>query len=98
MLDTEPKVEVEVPSTLDISEQLLPAIKNWGVGERFLIKLEVESVSTSKGSMYNSNDKEEIRSSFRVLGAEAIEINDNKPDNNKEAFIRELLKSAKDME
>jgi len=97
-----PKVEKESPSTLDICEHLLPPIKNWDVGKRYLVKLEIETVSLNQGSMYNPNDKSEVRASFRVLGAESLDDvkqDDGKDEmqekiNGKQAFVRAVSKVA----
>lgn len=91
-----PKIEVEIPSTLELTEHMLPAIKDWKVGQRYLVKLEVETVDQRKGSMCDPNDDSEIRSSFRVLGAQSLELGqaDNPPEDNKGAFIRAVTKVA----
>ena len=100
--DTVPKVEKEIPSTLEISEHLLPIIKNWEVGNRYLIKLEVENVSINKGSMYDPNSPNAVRSSFKVLGAEAVQDrNDDGQEemsekvDGKKAFIRAVVKASR---
>jgi len=93
-----PKIEKEIPSTLDITEHVLPEIREWEVGKRYLVKLEVENVSQNMGSMYDPNDKNEVRSSFRVLGAQSLEMADNpnpEKEQNKEAFMRAMMKLLK---
>ena len=103
--NTVPKVEKEIPSTLDISEHILPVIKDWTIGNRYLLKLEVENVSINKGSMYDPNSPTSVRSSFKVLGAEAIQDrNDDgqeemsKKVDGKKAFIRAVVKASKYLE
>ena len=98
-----PKIEKENPSMLDISEHLLPIIKDWEVGKRYLIKLEAENVAINKGSMYDPNDKNEVRSSFRVLGAESLDMgkyDDGKTEmrekiSGKRTFIQKMIKPHK---
>jgi hypothetical protein len=98
-----PKVEVENPSTLDICEHLLPAIKDWEIGKKYFVKLEVEVASLNQGGMYNPNDSKEVRASFRVLGAQSLEAEEspkveenNGKNNSKEAFVRAVVKAAND--
>jgi len=99
-----PKVEKENPSTLEISEHLIPAIKDWDVGKSYIVKLSVEMVSINKGNMYNPNQKEEVRASFHVLGGQAIEMDGkshgneemDKKVNKKGAFIRAVANVAKE--
>ena len=97
-----PKVEKENPSTLEISEHLVPAIKDWEVGKSYMVKLSVEMVSINQGNMYNPNQSKEVRASFNVLGGEAIEMDGNSHGNEemkekvngKQAFIRAVVRAA----
>ena len=99
-----PKVEKENPSTLEISEHIIPAIKEWDVGKSYIVKLSVEMVSINKGSMYNPNQKEEVRASFKVLGGQAMETDGksygneemDKKVNSKKSFIRAVAGLAKE--
>ena len=94
-----PKIEKDIPSTLDLTEHILPVIRDWEVGKRYLVKLEVEMNSQNKGSMYDPNDQNEVRSSFKVLGAQSLEIEDSPNQDNhsvKRAFIRGLINSLDD--
>jgi len=94
-----PKIEKDIPSTLDLTEHILPVIRDWEVGKRYLVKLEVEMNSQNKGSMYDPNDQNEVRSSFRVLGAQSLEIEESpnravKEENHKGAFMRAVAKAT----
>ena len=75
-MDLVPKIERENPSTLSISEHILPTISDWEVGKRYYIKLAAECKSISKGSMYDPNSKSEVRADFQVSGAQSIEVDD----------------------
>lgn len=91
-----PKIEKEIPSTLDLSEKILPKITEWEVGKRYMVKLEIENVSKNQGSMYDPNDKSEIRSSFRVLGAQSLEMGEMpEKEDKKGAFMRAISNLVK---
>lgn len=98
-MEVVPKKEVEVPSTLNISEHVLPTMKDWKVGERYLVQLEIELNDQNTGSMGDPNDSGELRSLFKVLGAKAAEYRENDgmaemgdKVSGKEAFIRAIRK------
>ncbi len=96
-----PKVEREIPSTLDISEKDLPCIRDWEVGKRYLVQLSVESVGKNQGSLYDPNDESQLRAQFRVTGAQSLEpeeqgMKEPPKKESKSAFIRLLLKMMKE--
>lgn len=61
-----------------LSEKELPAIKDWGVGKKYTLTLNVEMTSSSKGSDYDvplSNDgkrKEIHNARFKILSVDAM--------------------------
>lgn len=97
-----PKVEQIIPSTVDLTDQMLPAIRDWKVGEQYSIKLLVEQISSQKGSIMNPNDKTVQRATFKVIGAESCEPEDQpmtkqiensmQATTSKEAFMRAVHK------
>ena len=94
-----PKIEKDIPSTLNISGQLLPCIKEWEVGGQFIVKLSVKMVGKNQGNMFDPNDKDDLRASFEVMGAESQEIVEqpHKQDS-KSAFVRALRNMINEME
>ncbi len=57
-----------------ITEKDLPAITEWKVGGKYTLTMDVEQVSASKGSEYDSpmgGEKEEHRARFKILGIDA---------------------------
>ena len=95
------KLGKENPSTLNICEHLLPAIKDFEIGKKYFVKLEIETTSINKGNMYDPNDKGEVRASFNILGAQSLELDESpkeeiKNTGGKEAFVRAVVKAAND--
>lgn len=86
-----PKIEVEIPSTLDLNEHIIPAIKDWKVGEDYMVKLAVHLKSLNQGDMNDPNNQACVRAYFEVMGGEAIEMQNDKPGyTGKDAFLRAL--------
>jgi len=54
----------ELPN-FSLSEDDLPEIKNWKVGGKYRLIIEVEQVSLSKGDYYGSTDKK-LQARFQV--------------------------------
>lgn len=50
--------------TVSLDETALPAIKNWKVGGKYKLVLEVEQTSLSKDTFDNEN---EMRANFKIL-------------------------------
>ena len=83
-----PKIEKEFPSTLELDQHMLPAIKNWKVGQRYMVKLSIENVESEYGSLDDPNNKTQYRSKFRVLGAQEISY-----DNAGKSVIKPMAKA-----
>lgn len=65
--------------TLSLDEKDLPAIKNWKVGGRYRITIDVEQVSAEKGDSWNSpddDDSKKLSARFKVLKATEHESED----------------------
>ena len=60
----------EYPTTLELQESQLSQIKDWKVGGRYRIIVDVEQISIRKG-MGMSDDKGLLRASFKVLSAKS---------------------------
>lgn len=71
-----PKIEKTIPSTVELTETVLPAIKDWPVGKRYLLRLEVESVGQELGDLEDPNVPRELINKFRVLSAQALQPED----------------------
>lgn len=55
-----------------ISEKYLPAIKEWKVGKKYSIELNVEMVSQSKGSDYEVEGGKDIHTArFKILSVDS---------------------------
>lgn len=55
-----------------ITEKELPAIKNWKVGQKYSIELNVEMVSQSKGSDYELGGDSQIHTArFKILSVDS---------------------------
>lgn len=59
--------------TLNLSIKDLPDIKDWKVGGKYTIQLEVEQTSAEKGDSYYDDSDKELRARFKVLKAKACE-------------------------
>lgn len=62
--------------TLRLTSDDLPAIKNWSVGKKYTLKLEVEQTSMRQGNEYEyeigeSDAKDKISATFKVTGIES---------------------------
>lgn len=64
-----------------LSEKDLPAIKDWEVGKRYSIEVNVEMVNHSKGDMWDSDGKEHS-ARFRIMSVDS-EAGVNKSENTK---------------
>lgn len=58
----------EYAPRLSLSEKMLPAIKDWNIGKKYTIELEVEMVSQRKGEEYDSAPGK-VNGEFKVLSA-----------------------------
>lgn len=73
-----PVMPVREKPQFSISEKELPAIKDWSVGKKYTMTLNVEMVSSSKGSDYDvplSHDgkrKEIHNARFKVISVDAM--------------------------
>lgn len=71
-----PKASSKKPRPeFSLTEKDLPEIKEWNVGKKYKITLEVEMVSQSKGEQYAypEETKKEINGRFKILSAETGE-------------------------
>lgn len=57
----------EMPPMLDLKESDLPQVKDWQVGKRYRVILEVEQTGLNKG--YDGNGP--VRATFKVLSAKS---------------------------
>lgn len=64
-----PSKPMEMKPTLQLGEKDLPAIKDWKVGGKYKIVVEVEQTRLSKGE-YDFDESSELKASFKVLKAE----------------------------
>lgn len=94
-----PKIERTIPSTVELTQTMLPAIQDWAVGKRYLLRLEVESVGQELGDLEDPNVPREIVNKFRILSAQALQPEDtNLPHNGtpqsaiKDAYMRAAVK------
>lgn len=55
----------ELPS-FSLSEEDLPEIKNWKVGGKYRLLVEVEQVSLSKGDYYITENNKKLHARFQV--------------------------------
>lgn len=55
--------------TLSLDEKDLPAIKNWKVGGKYRITIDVEQVSATKGDDWDDDDSKKLSARFKVLKA-----------------------------
>lgn len=54
-----------------LTEAELPAIKEWKVGEKYAIELNVEMVSQSKGSDWDVDSKKDIHTArFKIISVD----------------------------
>jgi len=67
MLHGESPVENKVPSTLSLSEGVLPSVKDWKVGKSYDVHLKVKQIE-SHIEEYGP-DKGKIRAVFHILKA-----------------------------
>lgn len=51
---------------LDVSETDLPEIKDWSVGKKYPVTMEIEMVSQRKGESYDS-EPSKVKAGFKVL-------------------------------
>jgi len=63
--------------TLSLDEKDLPAIKNWKVGGKYRITIDVEQVSAEKGDSWNDDDSKKLSARFKVLKATEHDQEDN---------------------
>lgn len=58
------------PVTIRLDEDDLPEIKNWKVGGKYKLTVDVEQTSMSKGNEYGEADSKEkpmVRATFKVI-------------------------------
>jgi len=88
-------ISIPMPNPeISLDETTLPEIKNWEVGGVYTIILEVEQLSVSKDQMDN---EDELRATFSVLSAKAIQEETPMPTNLKEP-MRKLANKIKSTE
>lgn len=65
-----------MPSTLRISSEELPEIKNWKIGKKYKLEVEVEMVSVRKPDYWEINemdvDKNELNAGFEINAIKVI--------------------------
>src|SRR3989304_1668806 len=83
-----PKMEMPHNSTLELYQNVLPAIASWEVGRDYLLKLRVHAVSKEKGSLIDPK-KKKFKACFFVTGGEALD-SDKSP---KKVKVKELKES-----
>ena len=81
-----PKIEREDPSTLEMSEHILPNVTDWEVGKRYYIRLSAECLGINKGSIFDPNNENEVRAKFAVSGARVLGIDDKEEEEDKDVF------------
>ncbi len=70
-----PKKYEEPSPEFGITAKELPAIKDWSVGKKYTVTLEVEMVSQSKGDQWDIPEGEKepkFRARFKILGASPV--------------------------
>lgn len=55
-----------------ISDKDLPAIKEWNVGKKYNMELEVEMVSISKGDVFGEGNKDSHEARFKILSIDSM--------------------------
>lgn len=64
------------PTVVRFDEDELPELRNWNVGSKYKLTLEVEQMSMSKGDEYgemeDSKEKPKTRASFKVLSVSPL--------------------------
>ena len=70
----------DMPPTLNVSEEQLPALKKWKVGKTYKMIVEAEQVETSKGSPFDDDGK--MRAVFKIKSI--------KPKGNEDPLQRDL--------
>lgn len=71
---------MKMPPTLRLSEEDLPELKEWKVGGKYTVTLEVEQVESRKGDMMmmeGENKSPKISAEFKVLKAYTGEREEN---------------------
>ena len=66
MVDRPEKVERPKPS-FSVNEHDLPEIKNWSVGKKYKLSIEVEMRSHSKGDSYGFDEREKKTHEARLV-------------------------------
>ncbi len=66
--------KVKYANIVRFDEEELPELKNWKVGSKYTLTLEVEQMSMSKGDEYGEESKEKpkTRASFKVLSVSQL--------------------------
>jgi len=59
----------KMPNTLHLDENELPEIKDWKVGEKYQILLDVEQTGLHKGDMMASGPKGNFSADFKIIKA-----------------------------
>jgi len=60
----------DLKPTFTLTEKELPEIKDWKVGKKYTITLDVEQVSAEKGDSYFDEDSsKQLRARFKILKA-----------------------------
>ncbi len=77
--------KVEEPTTLNLKESLLSNIKDWEVGKKYKVALEVEVIEVRQGNAYDPKASKEIRINCKVLKAQAV----GEMENNEEETVNE---------
>lgn len=59
--------------TFSLTEKELPEIKEWKVGGKYTITLDVEQVSATKGDGWDEDDSKQLSGRFKILKAHCEE-------------------------
>lgn len=80
LVSREPNKKYKEPEPeFGITAKELPAIKDWSVGKKYTLTLEVEMVSQSKGDQWDIPEGEKepkFRARFKILDASPVEDKD----------------------
>lgn len=63
----------KTPPSLSLSDEDLPDIKNWKVGETYKIVVEAKQVSSSMGDTIMGEGKKKMNARFEILSVKSID-------------------------
>ncbi len=73
LAEATPMAPHKYPPTLSLSEEDLPDIKDWRVGQTYKMVIEVKQVSSSMGDTMMGEGKKKMNARFEVMSAKAID-------------------------